>query len=450
MRILIVEDEEIERISLQDDLRDAGYETLAVESAIQALKVLENEHFDVILSDLKMPKMDGLQFLQRVKSRNESIDVIMMTAYGSVKNAVEAMRLGAYDYLTKPFEIDELLQILQRLQQWRDLIAENVNLRQQLQERHSFGKIVGKSAKMQQIYQQLETVAASETTVLITGETGTGKEMVASAIHFNSARANGPFLKVSCAVLSKEILESELFGHVKGAFTGAIEDKKGRFELASGGTIFLDDVDDIPLDLQVKLLRVLQEKEFERVGSAQTLRTDARVIASTKQNLYQFAREGKFREDLYYRLNVYPIELPPLRDRREDIPLLFRHFLQEFRSADVPDIDGKAMAMLLEHPWEGNVRELRNVAERLALACKCDPIVAECLPLEILSGSERFHFTPKNLATNWTLDQAVAQFEFGLIEEALRKTAGNKARAAELLGLPVSTLKSKLKKWEGR
>lgn len=446
MKILIVEDEEIERVSLQDDLRDAGYETLALESPVPALDLLKSEHFDVIVTDLKMPKMDGLQLLQKIKQDYAHIDVIVMTAYATVKTAIAAMKSGAYDYLTKPFEIDELLQILQRLQKLRSLEDENARLREQLQKRYSFGKIIGKSAAMQSVYQQLETVAKSDATVLITGETGTGKEMVANALHYHSHRAQGPFLKVSCAILSEEILESELFGHVRGAFTGAIEDKQGRFELASGGTIFLDDVDDIPLALQVKLLRVLQEKEFERVGSAKPVKTDARVIASTKKDLYQLSKEGKFREDLYYRLNVFPIHLPPLRERKEDIPLLFERFLQEFRQNSVPEIDGKAMAILLEHPWEGNVRELRNLAERLALACHCDPIVAECLPYEMLAGKERFHFTPANLAKGWTLDEAVQHFEQSLIEEALRNAGGNKAKAAELLQIPVSTLKSKLKK----
>jgi DNA-binding NtrC family response regulator len=446
MRILIVEDEEIERVSLQDDLRDAGHETLAVESPIPALELLKAEPFELVITDLKMPQMDGLQFLQEIKSRYDKMDVIVMTAYGTVKTAVKAMKLGAYDYLTKPFEIDELLQVLKRLEKLRKLVAENLQLRQQLQERHSFGKIIGKSAAMQQVYQQLEIVAKSDATVLITGETGTGKEMAANAIHYNSARAEGPFIKVSCAILSREILESELFGHVRGAFTGAMQDKKGRFELADGGTIFLDDVEDIPLELQVKLLRVLQEKEFERVGSAQPIKTDVRVIASAKKDLYQLGKEGKFREDLFYRLNVFPMRLPALRERREDVPLLFRHFLQEFRPQKPPEVDGKAMSILLEHAWEGNVRELRNLAERLALACQCDPIVAECLPLELFSGKERFYFTPANLAKNFSLEEAVAQFEQGLIEEALRKSAGNKAQAAELLGVPVSTLKSKLKK----
>lgn len=300
-------------------MRDAGHETLAVESPLPALQLLKTEPFELEITELKMPKMDGLQLLQEIKSRYHQLDVIVMTAYGTVKTAVKAMKLGAYDYLTKPFEIDELLQVLGRLQDWRKLRAENVQLRRQLQERHSFGKIIGKSAALQQVYQQLEIVAKSDTTVLITGETGTGKEMVANAIHYHSAHAAGPFIKVSCAILSRETLKSELFGHVRGAFTGAVQDKKGRFELAEGGTIFLDDVDDIPLELQVKLLRVLQEKEFERVGSAQPIKTAACVIASTKRDLHQLVKAGRFREDLFYRLNVNPIRFPALRERREDI-----------------------------------------------------------------------------------------------------------------------------------
>ena len=444
MRILIVEDEEIQRIALQDDLRDAGYDTTAVENAERALELTEGEHFDIVLTDLKMPGMDGLALLERIKKAQPDVTVVVMTAYGTVDSAVSAMKQGAYDYLTKPFDSDELLLLLQRITNYRQVVAENVRLKQELETRHAFGKLIGKSKAMHEVYKQLEVVAPTDTTALIVGETGTGKEMVANAIHYNSHRKDKPFIKVSCAMLSKEILESELFGHDRGAFTGAIKQKKGRFELANGGSIFLDEVDDIPVELQVKLLRVLEERTFERVGGTQTLEADVRVIAATKKELRKLVAEGQFREDLFYRLNVYPIHLPPLRERKEDIELLFKKFISEFRPGRIPEIDPAVFKHLMDYAWPGNVRELKNVAERLTLACQCDPIVPDCLPLEVCS-------TPASpmpvLERPISLEATVTDFEKKLIQQALRKTGGNKARAAELLGLPATTLKSKIKKY---
>lgn len=447
MKILIVDDEEIQRVSLQDDLRDAGYEAIAMESPQLVLELINKESFDVILSDLKMPGMDGIALLQRIREIQPDATVIMMTAYATVETAVQAMKLGAYDYLTKPFSTDELLLILKRVQKYRRVVAENVQLKKQIETRHSFGKIIGKSAAMQEVYNQLEIVAPTDSTVLIEGETGTGKEMVANAIHYNSLRKDKPFVKVSCAMLSREILESELFGHERGAFTGAVKQKKGRFELANGGSIFLDEVDDIPVELQVKLLRVLEERTFERVGGTQTVEVDVRVIAATKKDLQKLVAEEKFREDLFYRLNVYPITLPPLRERKDDIKVLFEHFLLDFRQGAIPEIDVKVFKLLMDYSWPGNVREFKNVIERLSLSCRCSPIRPECLPREVrgLAGNQISAGQRLNEAQG--LDESVARFEKNLICQALDKSNGNKARAADFLKLPTSTLKSKIKKY---
>lgn len=447
MKILIVEDEEIQRISLQDDLTDAGYETIAVDSPQLALELAGREQFDVILSDLKMPGIDGITLLQRVKAIQPEVTVIMMTAYGTVESAVQAMKSGAYDYLAKPFSTDELLLLLKRVENYQCVLAENLRLRRQLETRYAFGNIVGKSLAMQHVYQQLEIAASTNAIVLIEGETGTGKELAANAIHYNSNRKDGPFVKVSCAILSKEILESELLGHERGAFTGAIRQKKGRFELAHQGTIFLDDVDDIPLALQVKLLRVLEEQAFERVGGMATVSVDVRLIAATKTHLYDLVAQGKFREDLLYRLYVFPIKLPPLRARKEDISLLFEHFLRNYCAETMPTVDPSAMAILMDYPWPGNVRELKNVVERLSLSCQRNLIVPECLPVEIRHQGAGVRSTPEQLNGMTTLEQSVAQYETNLIYEALSKCRGNKAKAAELLRVPTSTLKSKIKKY---
>ncbi len=416
MKILVVDDEEIQRVTIQDDLQDAGYEVTALEAPLLALELLQKEKFDIVLSDLKMPKMDGIQFLKEIKKIDENIEVLIMTAYATVKTAVDAIRCGAYDYLTKPFELDELLQILSHLEKLKKLTTENILLRRQLLERHSFGSIIGKSEAMQKVFEQVEVVSPTDTTVLITGETGTGKEVVAETIHYNSHRSNGPLIKVNCAILSREILESELFGHTKGAFTGAHNEKKGRFELAKNGTIFLDDVDDIPQDLQVNLLRVLQEKEIERVGGTKTIPIDVRVIASTKNDLYTLSQEGGFRSDLYYRLNVFPINLPPLKDRKEDIPLLLEHFLKSANPDLIQEVDEKAIPILLDYPWEGNVRELKNLAERLSVNCKCNPIVPDCLPVEMIERHQRYYFTSIKQKSGISLPETVERFEKRLID----------------------------------
>lgn len=357
MRILVVEDEDILRISIGDDLKEAGLGVSLSKNPLLALNLLEKEAFNVALLDYKLPEMDGIELLKRIKHVQPDCDVIVMTAFGTIRTAVEAMKSGAYDYITKPFSNEELILTIKRIAEVQSLKRENIELKQQLKEKHSFHKLIGKSKSMQQIYDLLSHVANSDRTVLITGETGTGKEMVADAIHYTGPRQDSPYIKVSCALFSKDVLESELFGHVKGAFTGATNEKKGRFELANGGTILLDDVEDIPLELQVKLLRVLQHSEFERVGGTETIKVDVRVIATSKANLLEKIKKEEFREDLYYRLNVVPVYLPPLRERKEDIPLLGDVFIEKYSSKPMR-ISSQAMDYLLNYNWPGNVREL--------------------------------------------------------------------------------------------
>ena len=443
MRILIVDDEEIQRITIQDELTDAGHDVEICNSGQDAIRVLEKEVFDVIITDYKMPKLNGVELLRHIKTEKISGEVLIMTAFAAIENAVESIKLGAYDYITKPIEYESLIITLAHIDNLNKLNKENQNLREQLQESQSFGKIIGKSKGMQKIYGQIKVVASENASVLITGETGTGKEIIANSIHQNSNRSKKPYVKVSCAALSRDLLESELFGHEKGAFTGAVKRKIGRFEKASQGTIFLDEVDDIPIDLQVKLLRVLQEKTLERVGGSESIKIDVRLIASTKVDLRDLVEKGQFRSDLFYRLNVFPIEIPPLSHRRDDIPILFEHFLKMY-SKNITSADKETISILMDHEWEGNVRELKNLAERLSIVCKSNPIIPENLPHEILTKNKRYHDTKQKKLPAVSLYDSINEVEQRFIQEALLTSDGNKAEAARLLGIPASTLKSKL------
>ena len=332
MNIFVVDDERIVRITTADDLRDAGYNVREFSSAQAALQYMSesDEKVDIIITDLNMPGMSGIEFLSKVRQRKPETFVLLMTAYASVSTAVEAMKLGAYDYISKPFSIEELLLSIERIKELRSVREENRELRKQVQSKFDTSSFIGQSSVTKQIFDMVGLVAEKTTTVLITGETGTGKELLTNIIHFNSDRKGGPLVKVSCAILSREIIESELFGHEKGAFTGADKMKTGRFEMAHKGTLYFDDIDDIPYDLQVKLLRALEEGEIERVGGTETIKIDVRVIASTKKDLKELVEQGKFREDLYYRLNVFPINIPSLRERPDDIEILIKHFVSEF------------------------------------------------------------------------------------------------------------------------
>ncbi len=444
MKILVVEDEDILRISIGDDLKDAGFEVSLSKSPLLALDLLEEE-FEVAIVDYKMPEMNGIELLKKIKERQNRCEVIIMTAFGTIQTAVEAMKLGAYDYVTKPFSNEELVLTIERIAEVQNLKRENIELKEQLKKRQGFHKLIGKSKFMQQVYDLISTVAHSDSTVLITGETGVGKEMVADAIRNTGSRKSGPYIKVSCAVFSKDVLESELFGHEKGAFTGAFTKKKGRFELADGGTIFLDDVDDIPLEIQVKLLRVLQHNEFERVGGTETIKVNVRVLASSKKNLLEIVKKKEFREDLYYRLNVVPIYLPPLRERKEDIPLLIEAFNEKYNSSNTFIISKKAMDYLLNYSWPGNVRELENLIERFTITVQGKNITPSHLPPEIIWGE----ICPDEVRLDeGCFDEIIKKTEINLIRQALKIAGGNKTKAAELLKLKPSTLRSKIGKYK--
>ncbi len=444
MRILVVDDEDILRISLTDDLRDAGFLVESASNSINALKILENEKYDVVISDLRMEETDGISLLEKIKLKYPEIVFILMTAFGTIKTAVEAMKAGAYDYLTKPFSSEELIMILNRIKETLDLKKENLYLRKQLGRNYGSKNIISKSRKMNEIFSYIETFADSDSSVLITGETGTGKEVISDVIHFRSSRNDRPYVKVSCAVLSSNLLESELFGHCKGAFTGAVSSKKGRFEIANSGTILLDDVDDIPLELQVKLLRVLQFKEVESVGGCEKKNVDVRVIATTKEDLLNKVNKGEFRSDLYYRLNVIPVHLPPLRERKEDIPLLIREFFMRYSTSE-KSIKKEVMDYLLEYSWPGNVRELENLIERFSITCSGNVINESFIPPEIITKKPY----NKDIELNKrSFNQIIRDTEVTVIKDVLKISNGNKSKAARMLGLKVSTLRSKIEKFK--
>lgn len=445
MRVLLIEDEEALRLSLADDIREAGHEVFDFGLPTRGLEfLLRAGDLDVIVTDWKLPEFDGLELLRRAKQNFPDTLVIVMTAFGTVQTAVDAIKQGAYDYLVKPFETEELLLMLERVTQYRRLIRENRCLLAKLEQQARFHRLLGRSPAMLRLFEQLAVIAPSSSTVLITGETGSGKELVAEAIHTASPRVSGPLVKVSCAALCREVLESELFGHEKGAFTGAIRTQIGRFEMAQGGTIYIDDADDIPLESQVKLLRVLQERALERVGGPVRIALDVRVVASTKRNLRALVEEGKFREDLFYRLNVVPISVPALRQRKEDIPLLALHFLKKYSDGNGWQITPAAIDALMAYSWPGNVRELEHLMERLTLTARTGTIDYVDLPTEILAPRSPGVCPPLG---EQTFDEITDEFAKHVIRTALATSGGNKAKAAQLLQIPASTLRSKLEKY---
>jgi two-component system NtrC family response regulator len=384
--ILIVDDEKNYLLVLEALLVDAGYEVITSDNTIEALEITESHDLDLVITDMRMPGQDGMEFLAQLRSRQPGPPVIMMTAYATVEKAVEAMKRGAFDYITKPFKNEELILTIRKAIEMHRLKQENRLLSLDLQERYQFGNIVGKSKIMRQVYEIIEKVAQTRASVLITGESGTGKELIARAIHFNSSRRDKPFISVNCSALSETLLESELFGHERGAFTGAVTQRKGRFELAHGGTLFLDEVGDMSPALQVKLLRVLQEMKFERVGGTTTLQVDARLVTASNRELEREVELGRFREDLYYRLKVVHIKVPPLRERRDDIPLLVHHFLEKAAKANaipVKSVSHEALKYLYQYDWIGNVRELENVIERAVILCDGDDVRPQDLPEEL-------------------------------------------------------------------
>ncbi len=444
--VLVVEDEELMRSILRQLLTDSGYRVFTADSAETALEIFAENDVDVTLTDIKMAGRDGIELLDQIKTINDESVVIIMTAYSSVDSAVAALRKGAYDYITKPFVNEDLLQTLKNAIRQRELFRENRALRRELNKQYTFSEIIGKSDSLQKVFELVEKVADTNANVLIQGESGTGKELIARAIHFNSSRSSKPFLAVNCGALPESLLESELFGHTKGSFTGAVADKKGLFRSASGGTIFLDEIGEMPLALQVRLLRAIQEHEVTPIGSSVPVRFDARMIAATNKNLETEVAENRFREDLFYRLNVVEITLPPLRERREDIPLLIKHFVaRSARNQKAPEksVSPPAMSALVNHAWEGNVRELENAIER-AFILSGDEIGIDSLPPKIVTNAAQAYEIRDMDGFRLTLEEMERRY----VLEILRTVDQDKAQAANILGIDLSTLYRKLKRYE--
>ncbi len=444
--ILVVEDEKVQLESIAGFLTKLGYQVLKSSRPVEALEIAREHAVDIVLTDFKMPGMTGVELLEELKKMNPGIEVIIMTAYGSVESATEAMKLGAIDYITKPIDLYQLKVMIRNTLERKVLVSENRLLRQQLSARFSFDGIVSQSSAMSQVLNIAGRVASSQATVLITGETGTGKELIAKAVHYAGPRRDKPFVAVNCAALSEHLLESELFGHEKGAFTGADRQRKGRFETAEGGTLFIDEVGEIPLALQVKLLRVLQEKSFERVGSSLTVPTNVRIVAATNRDLETLVREGKFREDFFYRLNVVAIQIPPLRERREDIPPLVETFIQRLATENGKRITGvsrEAMDTLMKYSWPGNVRELENVIQQSIVLCRQEIICSEDLPLRV----HELHSEKRVFLEEGTFTEKVEAFEKSLIIEALQEAGNVQTQAAQRLGIGERHLRYKLQKY---
>jgi DNA-binding NtrC family response regulator len=441
-RILVVEDEEKLRRVIELQLMTAGFDVDKAPTAEEGLKIVDRA--DLVLTDLKLPNMDGLEFLHMIRRQNTQVPIVMMTAYGSVETAVEAMKAGATDFLLKPFSLDHLMQVVNKALEMRALREENRELKAELGRRYEFDNIIGRSGAMQEIFATIERVAPSRATVLLTGESGVGKDLIARAIHFHSPRKDKPLVKINCTAIPENLMESELFGYEKGAFTGAQTSKPGKFEQADSGTVFLDEIGDVPAAIQVKLLRILQEREFERLGSNVTRHIDVRLVAATNQDLREALEQGTFREDLYYRLNVVPMNIPSLRERKQDIPFLANHFIRKLApdtGCRVESITDDAMEKLMAYHWPGNVRELENVIERslvMATGTQLDAadIKLENAPRARPQQSGDAHFLPEGL----TLDQ----YEQEIIREALKRADGNKSQAARLLGLTRNALRYRL------
>jgi DNA-binding NtrC family response regulator len=446
--LLLVEDEAPLRQAIAEQLADRGYHVEQAESGEAAIARLADFAFDIIVTDLRLPGVDGSAVIEAAVARYPEIIAIVVTGYGTVKDAVEAIKRGASDFVSKPFQIDELLHVLGSSLEQRRLKSENAYLRAQLEERYRFEGVIGKSRPMARLFQLLETVAPTNSTILITGETGTGKEVVARAIHHNSPRRVHRFVALNCSAIPETLLEAELFGHVRGAFTGAIGNRQGRLEQAHKGTLFLDEVGTMSAGLQMKLLRVLQEREFERVGDSHTTKVDVRVIAATNSDLTRLVAEGQFREDLFYRLNVIPVQLPPLRERKEDIPLLVQHFLETLRPGATLTVSQDAMRRLMSFLWPGNVRQLENAIERaVALSAGRTQIDVGDLPTEVQQAQETALTTAVTLPEDGLdLDLFIADIERDLIHRSLERTGGNKGQAARLLNLKRTTLVEKLKR----
>jgi two-component system response regulator PilR (NtrC family) len=452
-RILVVDDERSMRDLLNIMLRQAGYDVTLAEGGERAIEALRSDPFDLVITDLRMRKIDGLAVLRAAKELSPQTVVLVVTAYASTETAVDAMKLGAYDYITKPFKLDEIRLIIEKALERKRLQDENVALKRQLTKDRGFENFVGRSRKMLEVFETIRKTADGTSTVMITGESGTGKELVALAIHRESPRRAGPFVSVNCGAIPEGLMESELFGHLKGAFTGAVTSTLGLFSAAEGGTLFLDEITEIPASVQVKLLRAIQEREIRRVGDTRDVKVNVRLIAASNRDLAKAVAEGLLREDLFYRLNVIPVHLPPLRDRREDIPLLVTHFIQKLsRDLDkkVGGLSPDAMTLLESYHWPGNIRELENVVERAMVLGSGEILGADALPPALLAGPDTQDIRVELPSSGLDLDDTLDRIERRYIQLALERTGGVQTRAAELLGISFRQFRYKLQKHSGR
>jgi len=445
LSILIIDDEESQLQSLKSFLKRRDYDVCVENDGIKGFDLIRSQLIDVVLTDYRMPNWDGFTVLKKVKEYNPEIDVVVMTAFGSVEDAVSIMKAGAYDYLSKPIDLDELENMLTRIREKRFLVSENKLLKEQLEEKFTFGSIISESGEMEEVLNTAGRVANSKASVLVRGESGTGKELIAKAIHYTSSRKDKPFITVNISSLSENLLESELFGHEKGAFTGASQQRVGRFEEADGGTLFIDEVGDIPLQAQVKLLRAIQFNEIQRIGGNSTISVDVRIITATHRNLEEMISKNEFREDLFYRLNVVTICIPPLRKRKSDIPILVSHFVEKYAKINEKNVmapTSEALDQLMKYSYPGNIRELENIIERAVVLCRDDYITKSDLPNQINKISEKKIFDPTDLEDGY--ESKVKSFEREIILEALSRTNGNKSAAARLLDITERHFRSRM------
>jgi two-component system response regulator PilR (NtrC family) len=452
-KILVVDDEKSMCEFLEIMLKKEGYDITSTTSGKKALELLDNNLYSMVFTDVRMPGVDGFEVLRKTKETSPDTVVIMITAYGSPEGAVTAIKEGAYDYITKPFRVEEVKLTIKKSLERSDLIRENIRLRQEVEERYKFWNLIGKSPKMQRVYELVEKVSQTKANVLITGQSGTGKELVAKAIHYNSARKDRSFITLNCGAIPENLLESELFGHMKGSFTGAIANKRGLLEMAEGGTLFMDEIGELPLPLQVKLLRVIQEREFKRVGGTEDIKVDVRIISASNQDLQQKVAQGFFREDLFYRLNVIQIKLPPLRERKEDITLLTNHFIRKYSAETGKEVEGiapEALELLLSYDFDGNVRELENIIER-SITLETSPTITERHIRSYLNERMISKSMPPSLEIpeeGMDLNKVVEDLEKAFILKALEHTGGVKKKAAELLGMNFRAMRYKLAKYD--
>lgn len=449
-KILVVDDELKIRESFSDILGLEDFEVETAQNGEEAIEMIDQDYYDVALIDLNMPKVDGMEVLKYLVEHSIDTIGIILTGYATIRTAVEAMKAGAFDYLAKPVKMEEVIMVINRALEFRDIKRENVLLKNQLKKRYKFENFIGDSPQMHHVFRVIEKVADTDSTVLILGESGTGKELVAKAIHYNSMRRDKPLIPVNCGAIPEDLLESELFGHEKGAFTNAIRTRIGRFEMSNGGTIFLDEIGEMSPHLQVKLLRILQEQEFERLGGTKTIKCDIRVIAATNKDLDKLVLENEFREDLYYRLRVIPIEIPPLRERRSDIPLLIRHFVDlmiKTRGKEIKGVSKDVIKAFMNYEWPGNVRELENIIERMIILTDADELTIQDVPDKILQKQRSEEIGPSMIPDDgFSLNNAINEYERLLIIRALEKADWVKNRAAKLLNMNRTTLVEKIKK----